>query len=276
MKLNTLTGAGLIGATVLAGTLVFNSGAAENALNNIEVLRTKIAQFAQNDDALVSKYNTLKDDAEKKIASLQKEISDLNAQLDKEDTSTSDKTELEAEIQRLTGELEKANTAIANLEEKSTAAVEEANNYKMTDPDTLPGLGEEEGEEVVDFASAKANFSVNKTQVTITLKKDINLALTGKGDVSIKFTDKDGKSLSKSKIYAGFLNDSQGNKYGKGTNIPSNEYSNELVAGNTYTTTLSENNKPSLTQIDATNIVKVEVTVTDNNGVKHVLEPIVK
>jgi hypothetical protein len=267
--------ASVIGVTAVAGTLVFNTEIADKVADNIEALRTKIAAFAKNDEALVEKYNTLKDKAEVKIASLQKTIDELNAKLENnDDASTTEKAELEAEITRLTGELEKANAAVKDLETKSNAAVEEANTYKMTDPDTLPGLGEEEV--VVDLATATANFKTDSTRVAVTLKEDIDLGLSNKGNISIKFTDNKGTTVTKSKIYAGFLNDSEGNKYGKGTNIPSNNYLNQLVAGNTYYTTLSVSNKPALSTIDAANIVKVEVTVTNNDGKVQVLKSIEK
>ncbi len=110
------------------------------------------------------------------------------------------------------------------------------------------------------IATAKAHFYQGHTQVDITLKEDINLGLlSSKGNIVVKFMDANGKAIkTKNKSWAGYLNDSQGNKYGKGTNLPSNNYSNQLVAGNTYTTTLNEDN-----------VVKVEVTVTtDNNEVK--------
>lgn len=269
------TVAGAIGVTAIAGTLVFNTDAANKVMDNIEALRSKIAAFAKNDEALVEKYNTLKGEAEVKIASLQQKIDELNAKLENnEDVSTSEKAELEAEITRLTGELEKANAAIEDLETKSNDAVQEANTYKMTDPDTLPGLSEDE--EVVDLATATANFRVDNTRVSVTLKEDIDLGLSNKGNISIKFTDDKGTTVTKSKIYAGFLNDSEGNKYGKGTNIPSNTYSNQLVAGKTYYTTLSVSNKPALSTIDAANIVKVEVTVTNNDGKVQVLQSIEK
>lgn len=241
--------ASLVTATVVGGTLVFNTDAAANVMNNIEALRAKIAEFAQNDSALVKKYNALKEEAQAKIAELQKQLEDNS------NTSDAEKAELEAEIKRLEGQLQLANAAIKGLEEQSNAAVKEANSYTMTSADSLPGL---DGEVVVEekIATAKAHFYQGHTQVDITVKEDINLAVLGsKGNVVVKFIDADGKTVSeKSKVWAGYLNDAQKNKYGKGLENNA-KYSNLLVAGNTYTTTLNEKN-----------VAKVIVTVTTNNG----------
>ena len=240
---------GAIGVTAVAGTLVFNTDAAEKVMNNIEALKSKIQEFAQNDAALVKKYNELKEDAEAKIAALEEELKNNNS------STETEKAELEAEIERLEGQLKLANAAIEGLELQSNDAVEVANSYTMTSADSLPGLnGEIVQEEKV--ATAKAHFYQGHTQVDITPIEDINIGLASKGNVVVKFIDADGNTVkTKNKTWAGYLNDSQGNKYGKGTNIPSNDYSNQLNAGKTYTTTLNVDN-----------VAKVVVTVTTNNS----------
>ena len=240
---------GAIGVTAVAGTLVFNTDAAEKVMNNIEALKSKIQEFAQNDAALVKKYNELKEDAEAKIAALEEELKNNNS------STETEKAELEAEIERLEGQLKLANAAIEGLELQSNDAVEVANSYTMTSADSLPGLnGEVVQEEKV--ATAKAHFYQGHTQVDITPIEDINIGIASKGNVVVKFIDADGNMVkTKNKTWAGYLNDSQGNKYGKGANIPSNDYSNQLNAGKTYTTTLN-----------ADNVAKVVVTVTTNNS----------
>ena len=244
---------GAIGVTAVAGTLVFNTGAAEKVMNNIEALKSKIQEFAQNDAALVEKYSKLREEAQTKIAALEEELENNKAATDAE------KAELSAEIERLEGQLKLANAAIEGLELQSNKAVEVANSYTMTSADSLPGLdGEIVPEEKI--ATAKAHFYQGHTQVDITPKEDINLGLlSSKGNIVVKFIDANGETVqTKNKSWAGYLNDSQGNKYGKGTNLPSNNYSNQLVAGVTYTTTLNKEN-----------VAKVVVTVTtDNNEVK--------
>ncbi|PQD96200.1 hypothetical protein CYL18_06270 [Pradoshia eiseniae] len=241
---------GAVGVTAVAGTLIFNTDAAEKVMNNIEALKSKIQEFAQNDAALVEKYNKLREDAQTKIAELEEQL--------KNNTTSSDaeKAELQAEIARLEGQLKLANAAIEGLEIQSNKAVEVANSYTMTSADSLPGLdGEIVAEEKI--ATAKAHFYAGHTQVDITPKEDINLGLlSSKGNIVVKFIDANGDTVqTKNKSWAGYLNDSQGNKYGKGTNVPSNNYSNDLKAGKTYTTTLNKDN-----------VAKVIVTVTTNNN----------
>jgi len=247
--------AGVIGVTAIAGVLVFNTGAAEKVWNNILELKGKIEAFAKNESALVDKYTALKEEAELKIAELEKKLEDANA-------SASEKEELNNEIARLQSELNKANAAIDYLASESDKIVEEVNELTPTNPDSLPGLNE------VEEKSAKAYFYAGKTQVIITPKEDLNIGVLKKGNIVIKFTDANNKSLTKSKIYSGYLNDSQGNKYGKGTENNAN-YSNQLIAGNTYSTTLTEKsleNEIFPSGIDVDNIVKVEVTITYDNG----------
>ena len=244
---------GAIGVTAVAGTLVFNTDAAEKVMNNIAELKAKIQEFAQNDASLVEKYNKLREDAQTKIAALEEELKNNTA------SSDAEKAELKAKIESLEGQLALANAAIEGLEIQSNDAVEVANSYTMTNADSLPGL---DGEVVTEekIATAEAYFYAGHTQVNITPKEDINLGLlSSKGNIVIKFIDVNGNTVeTKSKIYAGYLNDSQKNKYGKGTNVPANDYSNQLVAGNTYTTTLNKDD-----------VAKVIVTVTtDNNEVK--------
>ena len=65
---------GAIGVTAVAGTLVFNTDAAEKVMNNIAELKAKIQEFAQNDASLVEKYNKLREDAQAKIATLEAEL----------------------------------------------------------------------------------------------------------------------------------------------------------------------------------------------------------
>ena len=171
--------AGVIGVTAVAGTLVFNTDAAEKVKANIEELKAKIVAYADNDKALVAKYNDLKEDAEKKIADLETkkskletEKSELNAEkikLENQVTADASKiaelntqieglntqieglntqitqlenqaTENATEIKRLQDELTKANNEIENLETLSNEAVKEANGYEPTNPDTLPQL----------------------------------------------------------------------------------------------------------------------------------------
>lgn len=246
MKLSA-TIAGVIGITAVAGTLVFNTDTAQKVKENIEELRAKIVAFAENDKALVTKYNDLKISAETKIADLETKKSELETEITKlKNNATADASEIE----RLQGEVTKANTAITDLETLSNSAVEEANGYEPTKPDSLPGLE-------VKLATVAPYFYAERAQVTIRLKEDIDIALSSKGNIKIEFIDADGNPVeTKSKIYSGYLNDSQGNKYGKGAEFWNKNYSNQLVAGTTYSTTLNK-----------ANIAKVIVTVTNNEGV---------
>lgn len=238
---------GLVATTVAGSVLVFNTDAAAKVISNIEALKSKIVAFASNDSKLVEKYNKLKDDAQNKINELERKLEE------NKNASEDEKNKLNEEINRLEGEVNKANLAIAELQKQSDLAVEEVANLNPTDASTLPGLDSSVEEE----SPVKAYFYSDRTQVTITLDKNINIGLLKKGNIEIKFYDKDGKWLeTKAKHYAGYLNDSEGNKYGKGAE--NNEFSNELEAGKTYSSTRKIKSGEE--------VGKVIVTITDNDG----------
>ena len=101
--------------------------------------------------------------------------------------------------------------------------------------------------------SPNTNFEEKQS---LLIKDDVIAEIASEIDESgaDKIIDADGKTISeKNKSWAGYLNDAQKNKYGKGLENNAS-YSNLLVAGNTYTTTLNNNN-----------VAKVIVTVTTNN-----------
>ena len=257
MKFKTSTIAGLVTVTTVAGTLTFNTQAAEKVMENIQALKLKIEQFANNDQALVTKYNNLREDAKNKINELEKEIETNN------NLSNEEKEELNTEIQRLTAELTKANDAVALLETKSNEAVELANSYTMTKAESLPGL---DGE-VVEKTKATAHFYSDSINTTITLSEDINIDFwNSKGNVKVEYMS-GGKAifgLTKDKSWSGYLNH-QENKYGQGHGIGGSNtdktYSNQLASGVTYSTTLNKKDTNKFDSIDS-----VRVTVTNNDG----------
>ena len=96
-------------------------------------------------------------------------------------------------------------------------------------------------------------FYKDYTQVTFELPETIDLSMSKKGNIVIKLTDENGKVTRKDKTWDGYLNDSNGNKYGQG--IWGNAtYSNILNPG-VYSTSVSKT------------IKEVELIVTNNDGV---------
>ena len=277
---------GAIGVTAVAGTLVFNTAAAEKVKENIEALRAKIVAFAENDKALVTEYNDLKAKAETRITALEtkkseletkksqleteitdlknqatadaSKIADLNTEITRLNTDIKElNTEITnlknqatadaSEIERLQAEVNKANDEIKEIEDLSNKAVEETKELKPTNPDTLPQL---------PLATVSGYFKPDSAHVYITLKENININRKSKGDISLTYYDAGGNWLwTKNKTSAGYLNDPERNKYGSGTIFDKNDYQDELVAGTTYSTTHK-----------LSNVAKVIIKVTDNDG----------
>ena len=228
--------AGLAATTIAGGVLVFNTNAAVSVMNNIEALKSKIVSFAQNDAKLVDKYNNLKSDAEAKISDLEKQLESNST------TSKEEKDKLQEEIARLEGQLKLANAAIEGLEAQSNKAVKDVESLVPTSVNSLPDLN---GNVTEEAKLAVTHFYSGRTQVDVNIKEDINIGLASKGNVVIKFTYADGTTETKNKVWDGYLN-KDGVKYG---------LTNSKLSPGTYTTTV--NNKET---------VKVEVTVTNNDG----------
>ncbi|CUQ06019.1 Uncharacterised protein [Turicibacter sanguinis] len=258
MKLgkSTIIG-GLVATTVVAGTITFNTELVEAVKSNIEALKDKVVSFAENDKALVEKYGKLKLDAETKISELTEELAN----------SGNDNDKLESEIIRLQGEVNKANVAISELDAYSTSAVEDVSKLEPTPASKLPGLGDTVEEEKI--ATGTAHFYQDSVNVTVTLNDDINIALSSRGNVQIEYLNANGKQVKlKGKSWAGYLN-CDGQKFGNGWGNNKDQdgnpvtYSNELVAGNTYSTTLKTQTLKD--------VAKVIITVTDNYGNKEII-----
>ena len=255
----------LVATTVVGSALVFNTEAAIKVWSNIEALKSKIVAFASNDSKLVEKYNSLKSDAEEKINKLEIEL--------KEKTSASEeeKKKLKDEINRLEGEVNKANLAIVALQAQSDLAVNELSEYNPTDASTLPGLdGSVEEEE----SPVNAYFYHDNVHITINLEKEIKLVpYSTKGNVLIEYYKGDGTLLQrKDNSWCGYLNgevNGEEQKYGRG--VLHDKKNGEATCSNKEGKTCSSILKPGtyssvLNHTDDTKISKVVVKVTDNEG----------
>ena len=218
MKLtkNAILG-GLVATTVVAGTITFKTDLVEKVMGNIATLAAQLEDFAKNDKELVAKYEELHKEATSKISKVEQEARD--------------------EISRLEAEVTKANEAITALEDYSNDVVNATASYIPTNPDTLPGLDDEiVEEEPIAIATGTAHFYDNRVVVTVTINQDINIAVGSKGNIKIQYLNNQGQvEFTKSKIYSGYLN-CNGAQFGNGFEF-TDKYSNQLDAGNTYSTT---------------------------------------
>lgn len=247
---------GLVATTVVAGTISFNDDLVGAVKSNIDALKNKVELFANNDKALVEKYEALKSEAETQITELKEQLQN----------SGNDNVDLKNEISRLEGEVNKANVAISELDAYSASAVEAVSKLEPTPASKLPGLGETIEEKI---ATGTAHFYQDSVNVTVTLNKNINIGLLKKGDIGIQYLDGNGNVLqSKNKIWAGYLN-CENQKFGNGSGLNFDKdgnlitYSNQLLAGNTYSTTIKTETLKD--------VAKVIITVTDDHGNKETI-----
>ncbi|MBP3916209.1 hypothetical protein, partial [Clostridium sp.] len=169
------------------------------------------------------------------------------------------KAELEGQIKTL----QNANTEIAKANQYIAETLETVNEINaiytpLTTEELGGGITGKLDSSVVDNSIAavqnlKVYFYKDHTQVTFELPETIDLSMGKQGNIIIKLTDENGVVTRKDKTWAGYLNDSNGNKYGQGI-WNNTKYSNTLNPG-VYSTTVSKT------------IKKVELIVTNNNGV---------
>lgn len=211
--------------------------AATTIAGGILVFNTNAAVSVMNNiEALKSKIVAFAQNDTKLVEKYNKLKSDAEQQIKEE------KDKLQEEIARLEGQLKLANAAIEGLEAQSNKAVKDVESLVPTSVNSLPDLN---GNVTEEAKLAVAHFYSGHTQVDVNIKEDINIGLASKGNVVIKFTYADGTTETKNKVWDGYLN-KDGVKYG---------LTNSKLSPGTYTTTV--NNKET---------VKVEVTVTNNNG----------
>lgn len=259
--------------------------------SNEEYLVSKYGEIKANAEAEIAKANSIIEEKNTQIEALtikisekETKIADLEEQL-KNNTSNienlnaeikklqDEKVALEAQKDKLEKEIEtlkqNANTEI----EKANAEIDKANQYIADTLETvneinaiytpltteeLEGITGKLDSSVVDNSIAavqnlKVYFYKDHTQVTFELPETIDLSMGKQGNIIIKLTDENGVVTRKDKTWAGYLNDSNGNKYGQGI-WNNTKYSNTLNPG-VYSTTVSKT------------IKKVELIVTNNNGV---------
>lgn len=252
--------------------------------SNEEYLVSKYGEIKANAEAEIAKANSIIEEKntqiealtikisekETKIADLEEQlknntsnIENLNAEIkklqDEKVALEAQKSELEKEIETLkqnsNAEIAKANQYIADTLE----TVNEINAiYTPLTTEELEGITGKLDSSVVDNSIAavqnlKVYFYKDHTQVTFELPETIDLSMGKQGNIIIKLTDENGVVTRKDKTWAGYLNDSNGNKYGQGI-WNNTKYSNTLNPG-VYSTTVSKT------------IKKVELIVTNNNGV---------
>ena len=113
-----------------------------------------------------------------------------------------------------------------------------------------------EVEEVQLFENASAEKSANGVYLKFDLKEEINLGISTKANVTLKYIDETGKvKTTKHKLWgSGYLNDKDGKKYPKQFSSNSN-YSN-ILTPQTYDTMHTKDK----------DIAKVEITIKDNDG----------
>lgn len=252
--------------------------------SNEEYLVSKYGEIKANAEAEIAKANSIIEEKntqiealtikisekETKIADLEEQlknntsnIENLNAEIkklqDEKVALEAQKSELEKEIETLkqnsNAEIAKANQYIADTLE----TVNEINAiYTPLTTEELEGITGKLDSSVVDNSIAavqnlKVYFYKDHTQVTFELPETIDLSMGKQGNIIIKLTDENGVVTRKDKTWAGYLNDSNSNKYGQGI-WNNTKYSNTLNPG-VYSTTVSKT------------IKKVELIVTNNNGV---------
>lgn len=252
--------------------------------SNEEYLVSKYGEIKANAEAEIAKANSIIEEKntqiealtikisekETKIADLEEQlknntsnIENLNAEIkklqDEKVALEAQKSELEKEIETLK---QNANTEIAKANQYIAETLETVNEinaiYTPLTTEELEGITGKLDSSVVDNSIAavqnlKVYFYKDHTQVTFELPETIDLSMGKQGNIIIKLTDENGVVTRKDKTWAGYLNDSNGNKYGQGI-WNNTKYSNTLNPG-VYSTTVSKT------------IKKVELIVTNNNGV---------
>lgn len=255
--------------------------------SNEEYLVSKYGEIKANAEAEIAKANSIIEekntqieDLTIKISEKESEIADLRKQLENNASDIENIGKLNAEIKKLQdekvaleaqkAELEKeietlkqnANTEIAKANQYIADTLETVNEinaiYTPLTTEELEGITGKLDSSVVDNSIAavqnlKVYFYKDHTQVTFELPETIDLSMGKQGNIIIKLTDENGVVTRKDKTWAGYLNDSNGNKYGQGI-WNNTKYSNTLNPG-VYSTTVSKT------------IKKVELIVTNNNGV---------
>ena len=251
--------------------------------SNEEYLVSKYGEIKANAEAEIAKANSIIEEKntqiealtikisekETKIADLRKQlennasdIKDLNDRIEKLEN---EKGALEAQKAELEGQiktLQNANTEIAKANQYIAETLDTVNEinaiYTPLTTEELEGITGKLDSSVVDNSIAavqnlKVYFYKDHTQVTFELPETIDLSMGKQGNIIIKLTDENGVVTRKDKTWAGYLNDSNGNKYGQGI-WNNTKYSNTLNPG-VYSTTVSKT------------IKKVELIVTNNEGV---------
>ena len=255
--------------------------------SNEEYLVSKYGEIKANAEAEIAKANSIIEekntqieDLTIKISEKESEIADLRKQLENNASDIENIGKLNAEIKKLQDEkvaleaqkdkLEKeietlkqnANTEIAKANQYIAETLETVNEinaiYTPLTTEELEGITGKLDSSVVDNSIAavqnlKVYFYKDHTQVTFELPETIDLSMGKQANIIIKLTDENGVVTRKDKTWAGYLNDSNGNKYGQGI-WNNTKYSNTLNPG-VYSTTVSKT------------IKKVELIVTNNNGV---------
>ena len=255
--------------------------------SNEEYLVSKYGEIKANAEAEIAKANSIIEEKNTQIEALtikisekESEIADLRKQLENNASDIENIGKLNAEIKKLQDEkvaleaqkdkLEKeietlkqnANTEIAKANQYIAETLETVNEinaiYTPLTTEELEGITGKLDSSVVDNSIAavqnlKVYFYKDHTQVTFELPETIDLSMGKQGNIIIKLTDENGVVTRKDKTWAGYLNDSNGNKYGQGI-WNNTKYSNTLNPG-VYSTTVSKT------------IKKVELIVTNNNGV---------
>lgn len=254
--------------------------------SNEEYLVSKYGEIKANAEAEIAKANSIIEEKNMRIETLtiqisekETEIADLRKQLENNASDIENIGKLNAKIEKLQEEkvaleaqkaelegqiktLQNANTEIAKANQYIAETLETVNEinaiYTPLTTEELEGITGKLDSSVVDNSIAavqnlKVYFYKDHTQVTFELPETIDLSMGKQGNIIIKLTDENGVVTRKDKTWAGYLNDSNGNKYGQGI-WNNTKYSNTLNPG-VYSTTVSKT------------IKKVELIVTNNNGV---------
>ena len=252
--------------------------------SNEEYLVSKYGEIKANAEAEIAKANSIIEEKNMRIETLtiqisekETEIADLEKQLENNASNIEylnarieelqkEKVALEAQKDKLEKEIEtlkqNANTEIAKANQYIAETLETVNEinaiYTPLTTEELEGITGKLDSSVVDNSIAavqnlKVYFYKDHTQVTFELPETIDLSMGKQGNIIIKLTDENGVVTRKDKTWAGYLNDSNSNKYGQGI-WNNTKYSNTLNPG-VYSTTVSKT------------IKKVELIVTNNNGV---------
>ena len=252
--------------------------------SNEEYLVSKYGEIKANAEAEIAKANSIIEEKNTQIEALtikisekESEIADLRKQLENNASDLKDlndriekleneKGALEAQKAELEGQIktlkQNANTEIAKANQYIAETLETVNEinaiYTPLTTEELEGITGKLDSSVVDNSIAavqnlKVYFYKDHTQVTFELPETIDLSMGKQGNIIIKLTDENGVVTRKDKTWAGYLNDSNGNKYGQGI-WNNTKYSNTLNPG-VYSTTVSKT------------IKKVELIVTNNEGV---------